>query len=255
MRRLDSKIAVVTGATSGIGRAIAELFGREGAKLVVVGRNVERGHTVVDNIKRDGGEALFIRADVSRDSDCKDIISTTVDEFGRLDILVNNAGTTSNVAIEDSDEAEFDRIIGTNLKAVYFACKYAIPIMKRQKKGVILTISSKGAVIPTHCSAIYAASKAGATQLTQAIGVNYGKFGIRANTILPSYIDTPMTDEFIKRTGKDYDEAIRALEEETPLCRIGTPEDCANAALFLASEESGFINATPLLVDGGVIFS
>ena len=255
MSRLDEKIAVVTGATSGIGRAIAELFGREGARVVVVGRNSERGHIVVENIESAGSEAMFIRSDVSAEADCRNMISQTIDRFGRLDILVNNAGTTSTIAIEDAEEEEFDRIIATNLKAIYFACKYAIPIMKNQKKGVIITVSSKGGLIPTNCSAIYAASKAGATQLTQAIGVNYGKFGIRANTILPSYIDTPMTDEFIERTGKDYGEAIRALEEETPLGRIGTPEDCANAALFLASDESSFVNATPLIVDGGVIFS
>ena len=127
--------------------------------------------------------------------------------------------------------------------------------MKRNGRGVVLTVSSKGAIIPTHCSAIYAASKAGAAQLTQAIAVNYGKFGIRANVLYPSYIDTPMTDEYIARAGKDYRQAISELAEETPLGRIGTSEDCAYAALFLASDEASFISGSPMLIDGGVIFS
>ena len=162
MPRLESKVAVITGATSGIGAASAKLFAREGARVVVVGRNAERGEAVVGAIKAEAGEAIFVSADISRESDCKRMIDRAIGEYAGLDILVNNAGTTSTVAIEDADEAEFDRIVGTNLKGVFFACKYAIPIMKRQKGGVILTITSKAAVIPTNCSAIYAASKAGA---------------------------------------------------------------------------------------------
>jgi len=255
MDRLKSKVAIITGATSGIGEASAKLFAREGAKVVVVGRNEERGRRVVAAIREAGGEAVFVQADVSRESECKRMIDRTIEEYGRLDILFNNAGTTSVVPIEDAGEAEFDRIIGVNLKSVFFGCKHAIPIMKRQKYGVILTCTSKGAVIPTKCSAIYAASKAGATQLTQAIGVNYGKYGIRANELLPSYILTPMTDEFIERSGQDRDKALAELEAITPIGRVGTPEDCAYAALFLASDEASFVTATPLLVDGGALFS
>ena len=255
MGRLESKVAIITGATSGIGAAMAKLFAREGAQVVVVGRNEERGKAVMGTIKSEDGEAIFVSADVSKESECNHMIDKAIEKYGKLDILVNNAGTTSTIAIEDADEAEFDRIIGTNLKAVFFACKYAIPIMKRQKGGVILTITSKAAVIPTNCSAIYAASKAGATQLTQAIAINYGKFGIRANVLLPSYIDTPMTDEYIKRSGQNYADAVRALVEQTPIGRIGTPEDCAYAALFLVSDEAGFVTGTPMLVDGGAVFS
>jgi NAD(P)-dependent dehydrogenase (short-subunit alcohol dehydrogenase family) len=255
MRRLEGKAAIVTGATSGIGAATALLFGREGANVAVVGRSEERGLGVAAAIRASGGNALFVRADVSREPDCRRMVAQTIEAFGGLDILVNNAGTTSTVAVEDADEREFDRVIGTNLKAVFFACKYALPVFKAHRHGVIVTVASKGAVIATHCSAIYAASKAGAVQLTQAIAINYGRYGIRANVVLPSYIDTPMTDEFIRETGQDRAEAIRALEEQTPLGRIGTPDDCARAILFLASEESAFVNGTPLLVDGGAVFS
>jgi len=253
--RLASKVALVTGATSGIGKAIAVLFAREGAKVVVVGRSIERGNAVVSAIRSRGGAAVFVAADVTREADCRNMIERCMEEYRRLDILVNNAGTTSTTAIEDAEEAEYDRIMDTNLKSVFFACKYAVPIMKSQGKGAIITVTSRGAVIPTDCSALYAASKAGATQLTQAIAINYGKYGIRANSLLPSYIDTPMTDEYILKTGQDRASALKSLADRTPIGRIGTPEDCAWAALFLASDEAGFVTGTPMLVDGGAVFS
>jgi NAD(P)-dependent dehydrogenase (short-subunit alcohol dehydrogenase family) len=255
MGRLDSRVAIVTGSTSGIGRATALQFAYEGARVVVTGRDEARGTGVVSEIRSRGGTAVFYRADVAREEDCASLVERTLGEFGRIDILVNNAGTTSTIAIEDADVEEFERIIGVNFKSVYYLCRRVLPIMMRQRKGVIVTVASKGAVIPTHCSAIYAASKAAATQMTQAIGVNYGRYGIRANVVLPSYIDTPMTDEYIRRSGQDHRTAIEALERQTPLGRIGTPEDCALAVAFLASDDADFITATPLLVDGGAVFS
>ena len=152
--KLEGKVVVVTGSARGIGKACCLRLAREGAKVVAVGRSEERGRRVTDAIREAGGEAVFVQADVSREEDCKRMIDRTIEEYGRLHILFNNAGTTSIVPIEDADEAEFDRIIGVNLKSVFFACKHAIPIMKRQKRGVILTCTSKGAVIPTKCSAI-----------------------------------------------------------------------------------------------------
>ena len=255
MDRLKSKVAIITGATSGIDEASARLFAREGAKVAVVGRNKDKGERIATEIRNAAGEALFIQADVSKELECRKMIDRTLSKYGKLDILFNNAGTTSTVAIEDADEAEFDRVIGTNLKSVFFACKHAIPLMKRQGYGVILTCTSKGAVIPTKCSAIYAASKAGANQLTQAIAVNYGRYGIRANELLPSYVQTPMTDDFIKLSGADPKKAIAECEAGTALGRIATPEECAYAALFLVSDEASYVTATPLLVDGGAIFS
>ena len=255
MGRLEAKIAIITGATSGIGEASAKLFAREGAKVVVVGRNKDRGESIVAEIHEAGGEALFVQADVSKESQCKHMIDRTMETYGRLDILFNNAGTTSSVAIEDADEAEFDRVIGVNLKSVFFACKHAIPIMKRQKYGVILTCTSKGAIIPTKCSAIYAASKAGANQLTQAIAINYGRLGIRANELLPSYVQTPMTDEFIKLSGISPDQIFAECRAGTALDRIATSEECAFVALFLVSDEASYVTGTPMLVDGGAIFS
>jgi NAD(P)-dependent dehydrogenase (short-subunit alcohol dehydrogenase family) len=255
MGRLQSKIAVITGATSGIGEASAKLFAREGAKVVLVGRNRDRGDGIVAGIHKAGGEAIFVQADVSKESHCKDMIDRTMEAYGRLDILFNNAGTTSTIAVEDADEAEFDRVMGTNLKSVFFACKHAIPIMKRQKYGVILTCTSKGAIIPTKCSAIYAASKAGATQLTQAIAINYGRFGIRANELLPSYVDTPMTDEFIRLSGISAEQIYSECRAGTALDRIATSEECAYVALFLVSDEASYVTGTPMFVDGGAIFS
>ena len=255
MRRLDGKVAVITGASSGIGAATARLFAREGAKVVVVGNhNVAGAENIVDEIRAEGEHAVFVQADVSREADCKRIMDTAMETFGRLDILVNNAGVQSGTPTTELTEEEFDYVMGVNVKGVFFCCKHAVPYMKQSGGGAIVTTSSRAALIPTNVAPIYCASKAAAQAWTHAVALEHVQDGIRANTILPGNIVTPMSNAFIESS--DAPEATRAwFAQAQPMGRAGTAEDCANAMLFLVSEESSFITNTPLLVDGGLFFS
>ena len=255
MGKLTGKVAVVTGSSSGIGAATAKLLAREGAKVVVVAnRNVAGAQEVVSSIQAEGGEALFVPADVSQEADCKRIMDTAVSTFGRLDILVNNAGVQSGTPTTELTEAEFDEVMGTNVKGVFFCCKYAIPYMKQAGGGAIVTTSSRAAVIPTNVAPIYCASKAAALSWTHAVALEHAADGIRANTIVPGNILTPMSQRFIS-SSPDPQATKEWLEKAQPIGRVGTPEDCAQAILFLVSDDAAFITNTPLLVDGGLFFS
>jgi len=255
MRRLDGKVAVVTGASSGIGAATATLFAREGARVVIVANhNVAGAENVVDTIRTAGGQAVFVQADVSREADCKRIMDTAVEAFGCLDILVNNAGVQSGTSTTELTEEEFDYVMGVNVKGVFFCCKYAVPYMKQNGGGAIVTTSSRAAFIPTNVAPIYCASKAAAQAWTHAVALEHVQDGIRANTIVPGNIVTPMSDAFI--ASSEDPESTRAwFARAQPMGRAGTAEDCANAILFLVSDDSSFITNTPLLVDGGLFFS
>jgi NAD(P)-dependent dehydrogenase (short-subunit alcohol dehydrogenase family) len=256
MGRLEGKVAVVTGSSSGIGAATAGLFAREGAKVVVVAnQNVAGGEEVVRSIRDEGGEALLVQADVAVEADCKRIMDSAVEAFGRLDILVNNAGAQSGTPTVELTEEEFDQIMGVNIKGVFFCCKHAIPYMKQAGGGAIVTTSSRAAFIPTNVAPIYCASKAAAQSWTHALALEHAGDGIRANTILPGNIVTPLSTKFIE-TSPDP-EATREWFHKAaqPIGKAGTPEDCAYAILFLVSDESAFITNTPLLVDGGLFFS
>ena len=255
MGRLEGKVAVVTGSSSGIGAATARLFAREGGRVVVVAnRNVAGAEEVVDAIRTGGGEAIFVQANVAKEADCKLIMDTAVETFGRLDILVNNAGVQSGTPTVELTEEEFDRVMGVNIKGVFFCCKHAIPHMKRAGGGAIVTTSSRAAFIPTNVAPIYCASKAAALSWTHAVALEHVEDGIRANTIVPGNIITPMSNAFIE-TSPDPEATREWFARAQPMGRAGTPEDCANAILFLVSEESSFITNTPLLVDGGLFFS
>ena len=251
MLKLEGKAALITGAASGIGAASAILFAKEGAKIAVIARkNVTGGEAVVRRIREAGGEAFFFQADVSKHEDAKRMVEKTIQVFGGLDILFNNAGVTTTTELHETTEEEFDRVIGVNIKGVFLACKYAILQMKKQGGGVILTNASKAAVIGGDCRPVYSASKGGALQLMQALAVDYAKDNIRANSLLPGIIDTPMTDLWIARQ-KNPDESRRICTDAQPMKRMGTSEECARAALFLVSEDSSFVTGTYVLVDGG----
>ncbi len=256
MGKLAGKVAVVTGSSSGIGAATAQLLARDGARVVVVAnRNVTGAEDVVRAIRTEGGEAVFVQADVAVEADCRRVMDTAVQAFGRLDILVNNAGIQADTPTVDLTEEEFDQVMGANVKGVFFCCKHAIPHMKRAGGGAIVTTSSRAAFIPTNVAPIYCASKAAALSWTHAVALEHAKDGIRANTILPGNIVTPMSDAFIN--GSSDPEATRRWfhEDAQPIGRAGTAEDCARAILFLVSDDSSFITNTPLLVDGGLFFS
>jgi meso-butanediol dehydrogenase / (S,S)-butanediol dehydrogenase / diacetyl reductase len=255
MGRLEGKGAVVTGSSSGIGKATAELFAREGAKVVVLAnRNVEGGREVVDAIRLSGGEAIFIQADVSKEADCRRIMDAAVEAFGRLDILVNNAAIERLAPSLELTEADFYAVIDTNLKGVCFCCKYAIPYMKQAGGGAIVTVSSRAAFMPTNIAPIYCASKAAALSWTQAIAHEHAKDNIRANTVIPSNIWTNMARGYIAHD-EDPEKTKEWFEHSQVMGRAGEPEEVAYAILFLASDEASFITSTPLLVDGGFFFT
>jgi 3-oxoacyl-[acyl-carrier protein] reductase len=245
-KRLQYKVAIVTGSSRGIGKAIAERYAAEGAKVTVnwVGSELE-AQGVVDSIKRDGGDALSVRADVSKSADVKNLVHATVDQFGRVDILVNNAGVMFTKSVLDTTEEDWDRTIDVNLKGAYLCSKEVAPIMLRQQAGKIIMMSSNSGLY--HPSAMrfteYVTSKAGMNGLTKALALALGPH-ITVNAICPGWIKTDM----IADTDPEVEQRILA---ETALGRWGTTDDVAGAAVFLASKEADFITGELLIVAGG----
>lgn len=245
-KRLNGKVAIVTGSSRGIGRAIAERFATEGAKVIVnwVGRERE-AQSVVDTIEASGGEALSVRADVSSSADVKELVRATVDRFGRVDILVNNAGVMYTKSVLETTEENWDRTIDVNLKGAYLCAKEVAPIMLRQETGKIIMMSSNSGLY--HPSAMrfteYVTSKAGLNGLTKALALALGPH-ITVNAICPGWIKTAMVED----TDPEVERAILA---ETALRRWGTTDDVAGAAVFLASKEADFITGELLIVAGG----
>lgn len=255
MDRLKGKVAVVTGSSIGIGAATARLFGREGAQVVVAGNtNVASGEAVVEAIKQEGGEAIFVRVDMVKESDCKRLIDTGVRTYGKLDVLVNNAAICPNIPMTEMTEEEFDHTMAVNVKGVFFCCKYAVPHMIQNGGGSIVTVTSRAVFIPTDTSAIYCASKGAAQSFTQAIAHEYAKDGIRANTVVPSNVWTAMSRKWVSEQ-EDPEASAEHFDKSQPIGRAGTPEEVAHAILWLASDDASFITSTPLLVDGGYFFS
>jgi len=254
MKSLEGKKAIITGSTSGIGVAIAELFSVEGAEVAVVGRNETRGHDVVSRITSRGGRAFFANADVSKSNDVKKMVSGCLREFGAVDILVNNAGVQALGRVVDASEEEWDRVFGTNAKGTFLCSREVIPSMLANRGGVIVNIASVGGLRSFAGGAIYCSSKFAVVGFTKAVALEYGGQGIRTNCICPGSIETPMLNEYAlfkdeagesRRTGK------AKITAGIPAGRLGTPDDVARMALFLASPESSFVNGGIFVVDGG----
>jgi NAD(P)-dependent dehydrogenase (short-subunit alcohol dehydrogenase family) len=257
--RLAGKVAVVVGAgqtpgeTIGNGRATALLFAREGARVVAVDRRLDSAKETAEMIARDGGEALAFEADATREADAAAAVAACVERFGRLDVLHNNVGIGGGDAgPAHVNEEDWDRILAVNLKSVVFPCKAALPVLREQRSGVITNVSSIAAVCATGIVA-YKTSKAGVNAYTQSLAVGNAKYGIRANVIMPGLMNTPMAIEGISRAlGVDREALIRQRDAQVPLGgKMGTAWDVAHAALFLASDEAGFITGVALAVDGG----
>lgn len=244
--RLTNRVAIVTGSSRGIGKAIAKLFAHEGARVVVnYSKSEKEALAVVDEIKREGGKAIHLQADVSKSDDVKRMVQRTVQEFDGVDILVNNAGVHFAKDFFDITEDEWNRTIDVNLKGAYLCSKEVAPIMIKQKRGRIINISSNSGEY--HQSAMrfveYVVSKAGMNGLTRALALKLGPY-IRVNAILPGYISTEMVAHFTPEDEK-------MLMNETAVKRFGNVEDVAYAALFLASDESDFITGELMFVTGG----
>ncbi len=247
--RLAGKACLVTGGAAGIGRAIAEAFLREGARVAVADRDAGAGERASRDLAR-LGEVLFVPGDVSRAEDARRMVERVVEAFGRLDVLVNNAGVTLKASVVDTEEPDWDYVLAVNLKGVYLCSKYAIPHMVRGGGGSIINVGSIASFVGLPENAAYNASKGGLLTLTRNMAVDYARSNVRVNALCPAMILTPMLEAFI-RAQPDPEAYVRAVEQAIPLGRIGRPEDVAPAAVFLASDESAFVTGSALMVDGG----
>jgi 3-oxoacyl-[acyl-carrier protein] reductase len=249
--KLRDKVTLVTGGGSGIGRATAILFAQEGARVAVVDLREDAAKTTAEAIERAGGQALALRADVSRSADNAAAVAATVARWGRLDVFYANAGVPQTpTPIENVDEATFDRIMGVNVKGVFLGAKHAAPVMKRQRAGVILVTASTSAIRPRPGVQSYSASKGAVVALTKSLALELAPFGVRAVAIAPVATETPMLPQF---SGKDAvdDELLRKYLPTIPLGRLNAPEDVARTALFLASDDAAMLTGTCVEVDGG----
>ncbi|MCK4771408.1 MAG: SDR family oxidoreductase [Candidatus Latescibacteria bacterium] len=247
---LEGKKALITGAASGIGRATALLFAREGAAVAIADIDREGGESVVETIAGQGGSAVFIPCDVSVAEDCNRAVERTVQKFGRLDILFNNAGIIRRATVPDTTEEEWDRAMAVNSKSVFLMCRYAIPVMARAGGGVIINTASGWGLVGGRRAASYCASKGAVVQLTRAMALDHGEQNIRVNCICPGDTDTPMLQEEARQLELPPVEFVAGAADR-PLKRVGSPEDIARAVLYLASDASSFVTGTTLVVDGG----
>lgn len=248
MERLKKKVALITGGGSGIGRATCLLFAREGAKVVVADYVAEGGNETVRQITAAGGEAVFVQADVAKSLDVQNMIATTVKTYGGVDVLFNNAGIEGPSAkIANYREEDWDRVIAIDLTAVYLGMKYVIPEMLKQGGGVIISTASVAGLVGFPGSGAYAAAKAGVINLTRMVAIEYADKNIRVNCICPGIIETPMVDRVMGNRPRE------GVVKAEPIGRLGKPEDIANAALFLACDESSFATGAPFIIDGGYV--
>lgn len=246
----ENKVAIVTGAAKGIGWGIAKVLAQEGAKVVVVDWDAENGEKTAREICDSGGEAIFVKCDVSSEEDVRAMIDTAVKQFGRIDILVNNAGVGVYKSVLDTSSDDWDRCLDINLKGVFLCSKYAIPHMQAVGKGAIANISSVHSYATVNAVAPYAASKGGVTALTRNMAIDYGPT-IRVNSIAPGWVLTPLIQSIFD-SYPDPAEQRRLVEQRQVMKCIGRPEDIGYAVAFLVSDEASFITGTQLYVDGGL---
>ncbi len=249
--RLKDKVSIITGAGSGIGKCIAEVFAKEGAKVVCSSRRAANGQGVADAIKLSGGEACFIKCDISVEADVKVLVQKTIEQYGRIDILVNNAGVNFVKPFVEISPTDWDRVINTDLRGTYLCSWYAVPKMLEQGGGSIINITSVHTVAGLPGAAPYDAAKWGVVGLTKSMAVELGSRNIRVNALSPGLIDTHIWQD-IKDAAEDLDECLRYWQSNIPMGRVGTVEEIAYTAVFLASDEASYITGANLLADGGM---
>lgn len=248
--RLANKVALITGGTSGIGRATALLFAREGARVATTGRNEERGRQVVEEIHKAGGAALFICSDVRLAEECRRAVEDTVRGFGPIDILFNNAGVFFPNTAAGCSEEEWDLTLDINLKGTFLMSKYTLPGMIAHGKGVIINNSSGWGLAGGAGAASYCAAKGGVVLLTKAMAIDHARQGIRINCVCPGDVDTPMLVEDARQRRMKWEDYLKEATNR-PMGRVGTPEEIARAVLFLSTDDSSFVTGATLAVDGG----
>jgi NAD(P)-dependent dehydrogenase (short-subunit alcohol dehydrogenase family) len=248
--KLQNKVAIVTGASKGIGWGIATVFSQQGAKVVVVARSSKSGEEIAEKIRYQGGDAIFVACDVSNEDQVKAMVQKTLDTYGRIDILVNNAGVGVYKPVVDATSEDWDRCLSVDLKGVFLCSKYVIPHMQAIGKGAIVNISSVHSHATANGTGPYAAAKGGTTALTRSMAIDYGPT-VRVNTISPGWITTPLTEGLFS-TYENPQAQKHLVEQRQVMKRLGMPEDVGHAAAFLASDEAAFITGTELFVDGGL---
>lgn len=248
--RLENNVAIITGAGSGIGRSSALLFAREGAQVVVIDLNEEGANHTVRDIERIGGDATFRCCDVSDAIQVEATVRDVLGTHGAIDVLFNNAGIDLSKDLVDTTPEEWDRVLAVNLRSVFLMMRAVIPSMKRRRRGSIINTASGVGIRPRPTLAAYCASKAGIIGLSKAAATELGADGIRVNALCPGMIDTAMNRRVIE-SNPDPAEALARMMMNYPLGRMGTVEEVAYAALFLASAESGYVTGTAFSVDGG----
>lgn len=247
MGKLENKVAIVTGGASGIGKAICRLFSENGAKVVIADVNIKNGKKVEGEIKNLGYEAFFVKCDVTKSSQVKNLVRNVLKKYKNIDILVNNAGIYLHGTVDEMEEKDYDSLMNINLKGPFICSKYVIPIMKKNKSGIVINIASELGIVAEPESPAYCASKAALIHLTKSMALEYIKHGIRVNCICPGPIDTPL----LRNSFPDKKELENYIQRHTLLKRLGKPEEVAEVVLFLASEDSSYVVGSVYSVDGG----
>lgn len=250
--RLKNKTAVITGAGSGIGRETAQLFAKEGARVVVVDVDEDGGQETVRSIKEAGGSSAFIKCDVTDPEDVQKMVQTVLDSFNCIDVLFNNAGISGVGKLHDLDLETWKKVMNVNVNGLFLVSKYIVPHMIEQKSGSIINMSSCIAEIGLADRAVYAASKGAVLSLTKSMQVDYASHNIRVNALMPGTIYTPFVEDYLSKD-PDPDAAVEAIKQRQLSNELGKPIDVAYAALYLASDESKFMMGAPFMIDGGAV--
>ena len=249
--RLKQRVAVITGAGSGIGRAMALRFAEEGARVLAADISAQGAEALAAALRERGGEAEPFAVNVTEPEQVRLMVERARAAFGRLDILCNNAGIGSTTTVVDQDPTEWDLVMAVNVKGVFLGCKYAIPVMLEQGGGVIINTASVAGMVGLVNRAAYSASKGAVIALTKQVAIDYVERNIRVNCICPGTVDSPWVGRLLAQSG-DPEGTRRALVARQPMGRLGTPEEVAAAAAYLASDDAAFVTGTALVIDGGL---
>jgi NAD(P)-dependent dehydrogenase (short-subunit alcohol dehydrogenase family) len=248
--RFQDKVAVVTGSAVGIGQATLVGFAREGARVVLVDKDIKRAQPVIDQLEREEHEVLVVQADITQEDDVRALIDQVTQRWNRLDILVNNAGVYLQGDVTQTSLEDWERIMGVNITGAFLCTKYAVPAMIAQQGGVIVNVASEAGLVGIQGQVVYNVSKGALIALTRSCAVDLAEHGIRVNSVCPGTTETPLVKEAVNRA-PDPAEARRQLETCRPANRLGTPEEIASAILYLASDEAAYATGAILSIDGG----